>query len=335
MNSPANSSGITPPISIPVERWEYFIRHLRDRISQPSESQPVTRCWKRALLEKAITEVVSREKPVLKGTFPPAKEIIAHLENLGWIRAIAVDLPKSTNARAFYLVDMEAAPADQPNAWELLQAWDPDGIICYLSAVIHHSLTSQRASHHHIARIVRKPMPITPSYEIKRLDERPSPQEQKSRASRNPLGSRIFSYQGIPFYVTRRLQSRLVGVQTRIEGPRTRLRITTIEQTLLDTFFHPQACGGLSVVVEAWENGCSKLDQSRLASYLNKINNLDLIRRTGAMLDMISEPIKAESLKILLAHTKEGLTTTNQSTIQMFPGIKSSDSNRNWGVETP
>jgi predicted transcriptional regulator of viral defense system len=335
MNSPADSFGIPPPVSIPVERWEHFVRHLRDRISQPNENQPVTRCWKRGLLEKAISEVVAQEKPVLKGTFPPAKEIITHLENLGWIRAVAVDLAKSTNARAFYLVAMEAAPADHPNAWELLQAWDPDGIICYLSAVVHHSLTSQRASHHHIARLIRKPTPAAPAYQIEKLDERlPSP-EQKTRAARNPLGSRIFSYQGIPFYVTRRLQSRLVGVQMRIEGPRTRLRITTIEQTLLDTFFHPQACGGLSVVVEAWENGCSRLDQSRLASYLNKINNLDLIRRTGAMLDMIREPIKAESLKVLFVHTKENLAITNRPAIPMFPGIKSSDVNHGWGVETP
>jgi len=200
------------------------------------------------------------------------------------------------------------------------------------SAVILHSLTSQRASHHHIAKRSRKPARVD---QIEKQDERPPNQEKKSRAFRNPLGTLIFSYQGIPFYATKRTESRLVGVQKRIEGPRTQLRITTIEQTLLDTFFQPQACGGLSVVVEAWENGCSKLDQSRLALYLSKINNLDLIRRAGAMLEMVREPIKSDSLRTLLMRTREAIAITTLPSITLFPGVKGSDFNRGWGVETP
>jgi hypothetical protein len=44
----------------------------------------------------------------------------------------------------------------------------------------------------------------------------------------------------------------------RVVSPRTWLRITTLEQTLLDTLLQPLRCVGEAVVLEAWENGVSE-----------------------------------------------------------------------------
>src|SRR5207237_3233319 len=45
---------------------------------------------------------------------------------------------------------------------------------------------------------------------------------------------------------TRRSARLVLGVQSRDYGPRTRIRITTLEQTLLDTLSKPFHCGGRS-----------------------------------------------------------------------------------------
>ncbi len=66
------------------------------------------------------------------------------------------------------------------------------------------------------------------------------------------LGTLLFIYQGTTYYTTKRSSRLAPGVQLRDFGPRTQLRITTCEQTLLDALEKPIHCGGAEVVFEAW-----------------------------------------------------------------------------------
>ena len=52
-------------------------------------------------------------------------------------------------------------------------------------------------------------------------------------------------------YTTRREAHRVVGVQTRYVNEKSRYRVTTLEQTLVDTLHRPHSCGGPAVVFEA------------------------------------------------------------------------------------
>lgn len=315
------------PDTIPLERWEHFLSSLRDRISFPSEKQPVTRCWKRTNLIEAINEVVADNKESLLTTFPPGNRIIGHLERLGWIRPMKVETPKNPSKAVFYLVDMEATSTDQPTPYELLQAWHPDGIICYMSAIILHSLTSQITSHNHICR-------LSPPVGMRKV----SPQRLlilKNRGPRNPLGTEIFSFQGVPYYATRRSKGRLVGIQTRIEGPRTHLRVTTLEQTLIDTFFQVERCGGLGVALEAWENGVSLLDEDRLLHHLIAINSPKLNRRIGAISQMLNAEYRNTELNDLLKETKRRVDFEKTLEIPMFIGIPVNTVNPDWQVSLP
>ena len=80
------------------------------------------------------------------------------------------------------------------------------------------------------------------------------------------------------------------GVQDRRYGPRGRFRITTYEQTLLDTLHKPQNCGGPAVVLEAWQEATisGRLDEQRLLSYLTQMDYPSTSRRLGAMLQLMN-----------------------------------------------
>ena len=47
----------------------------------------------------------------------------------------------------------------------------------------------------------------------------------------------------------------------RAYGPRAQIRITTLEQTLLDSLYKPFLCGGPEVVFEAWQDAVDRLDR--------------------------------------------------------------------------
>ncbi len=123
----------------------------------------------------------------------------------------------------------------------------------------------------------------------------------------------------------------------RVVSSRTWLRITTLEQTLLDTLLQPLRCGGEAVVLEAWENGVKEMDADRMAEYLSKIQREDLERRIGAMVDLIGVDMAATSLGSRLKALRERLATLIQEVpeIPLLPGFRFSALSGTWKVRTP
>ena len=107
-----------------------------------------------------------------------------------------------------------------------------------------------------------------------------------SVARRDSLGSHAFTYSGTRYFSTKRFRDLVPGVQTQILDPRIHLRVTDLEQTLLDTLMNPEASGGQSVIFEAWEQGLARARPERMAGYVETIALPVLTRRLGALLNL-------------------------------------------------
>jgi hypothetical protein len=162
------------------------------------------------------------------------------------------------------------------------------------------------------------------------LHKRPIP-----RSDPNPLGTALFQYQGSTFYKTSRERRLVPGIVKRIIGGVSILRITSIEQTLLDTLHRPLSCGGPSVVYEAWQKGIARLNEARLTKYLQRADNVSLAQRVGYMLDSMSyeaaKPLR-ELLDDFLARLDRNAVESRQ---QLFPGIEHRTLHSKWLIYGP
>jgi predicted transcriptional regulator of viral defense system len=122
----------------------------------------------------------------------------------------------------------------------------------------------------------------------------------------------------------------------RVASPKTWLRITTLEQTLLDTLLQPVRCGGEAVVLEAWENGLKKMDADRITEHLSKIQREDLERRVAAVLDITGADVGATSLGRKLQGLRQRLAASHEiPEIPLLPGFQFANFSEAWRVRTP
>jgi len=311
---------------IPPE-WEKFLRALALGVSEPSSQFPTVRCWNRAALAKFIQQVVKSTD--LPSNFPKSSDIISELTKMGWAYPVGVkfssDTAKIPPSKQFLVIDLGSGQGGSVDPLELLQAYRPDGVICYFSAIAYHELTTQFATHHHIAQLVAPPTPTArkASVAVQRSDE-------SDTTRKFSLGEMLFSYEGTPYYLTKRSSSRLIGVQTRVLGPRTNIRITTLEQTLLDTLHKPLYCGGASVVIEAWEEGVGRLDEDLLSEYLSEIGSSLTLRRVGAIFDVLDFTPRVQ-LQFVLERGRD----TVDGAIALLPGLEFYALNKKWMVMVP
>lgn len=322
-----NSNYSTSAVS--VERWNLMFRELKQAVSLPSENHPAAKVWKQSDLAGIITKIRKAHIDFLKSTFPPAKEIIARTLEMGWIQPIPVENP-TAKVQVAYLVDMEATANDLPDPLEFLQGYEPLGVICHFGALEFHELTTQEAAFYHIALLGK---PISKSGQV--IIPRNSPSTISDKKPPNPLGTHLFDYQGIPCYTTQRDPSLVPGIQHRIIGSRTRLKITTFEQTMLDALIHPRRCGGESVVFEAWERGTQRWDASRMDKHLDAIGREDLERRVGAMLSVISRDIPAPLRNRLNFRKDACMAMSADQTISLLHGFSYSNTLSEWLVDVP
>lgn len=312
-----------------IERWEIFFKALIQKVTEPTTKWPTVRCWSKSNLIATLVEIRHEEEDRLLTTFPPGKDILEHLQNTGLVSHIAVEVDASSPSADFYMLDFEGASPNEVDPLELLQAFKPDGIICYFSALSYYGLTTQITSQHHIAVLTK------PSIPAQRNEREYAEASAPGTGKRNPLGQKAFMFQGVPFFFTRRTPTRLVGIQTRDQSPRTRLRITTLEQTLLDTLHRPFPCGGLAVIMEAWEKGTRNMDEERLAEHLHTMSHTDTYRRVGAMLELVGRTAHSP-LKEQLAEIKRALPRpTPENRISLLPGIDFPNTNETWQVGIP
>lgn len=318
------------PVPLGWGRWEVFLHALGERISTPSEAHPTVRCWKHSALGREIKAVIRENQSALRTTFPPAHEVIDHLKRMGLLQRIEAQPAEGNDPIEFLVVGMGLEDGAPVSPLELLQAWLPMGIICYFSALAHYELTTQIATHHHIAR-------LGPTRPRKEPTEPTEAENAGEATERSPLGTKIFYFAEVPYYLTRRGASLAPGIQMRVASPGTWLRITTLEQTLLDTLIQPVRCGGEAVVLETWENGVQRMDADRMAEHLSKIRREDLERRVGAILDLIGTDIAATSLGRRLQALRKRLAACAQQIpdIPLLPGFQFPNLSGIWKVRTP
>jgi predicted transcriptional regulator of viral defense system len=200
-------------------------------------------------------------------------------------------------------------------------------VLCYFTALQLHALTTQVPTHHHIAR-------LTTHASAKTISDRQERSTNEGTGQRrfDPLGTLQFRYEGVAYYRTHREPGLMPGTVWRDFSDKTRCRVTTLEQTLLDALHRPLACGGPPVVLEAWTRGVSDLNQSRLHDYLVALGDDRITRRVGYLLEANNFRFQ-EPLLGLLDEVKS--RSSGAEPISLLPGIPYVHVDTTWRVTTP
>lgn len=247
---------------------------------------------------------------------------------MGLAREVPIKAP-SKLASPLYVIEFGASadPDYEPMfPLDLLMATEPTGFVCYFTALQVHNLTTQLPSHHHVARLVA-PSPARNPVPTSSLRPQPGPARRKF----DPLGTKLFIFEGIPFYLTKRDPALVPGIRGTTISDRLLLRATTREQTLLDTLHKPVHCGGVDVCMEAWSTDPDRVDCDALADLIRRIGRDELARRAGAMLDIVQGRMTPQ-LKQALDEVGGGGARTP---IPLFPGIPGRNLERRWQVLLP
>ena len=309
-------------------QWERFLKEFSNNLSKPSPEIPSTRCLTRKTLVSLFSNI--QEALALPSTFPSGIEILRLLSSMGLASAIGTEKSeKKAPSKEFYLVGISASHDTTADPIEMLQAYKPDGVICFFSALSYYELTTQFPPHHHIATIVE------PTLTTKAEQTRTNASSSTKANYTVKLGSLAFSYQKIPFYTTKRSRNTIHGIKNRRFNPRTNIKITSKEQTLLDTLLYPLHCGGPEVIFEAWETHLDSLDERAFVDLLEAINSPPLTRRLGALLDFLGYNPKSELSHFLGKTREEILRSTELTEISLLRGFHYSHINPSWKVFTP
>ncbi|MBT4860421.1 MAG: hypothetical protein HOM14_00385 [Gammaproteobacteria bacterium] len=307
--------------------FEKVLASFSTRFASPTSDILSTRCISKLALLKQL--LLIRDEIAFPGHKRiSGKDILNLLERSKIIQPI-ITLDPVTNQKQenFYLLGLTSSE-NIVDPIELLQALEPKGVICYFTALEFYGLTTQIPSHHHIAKLVHT------SLRGRKKNYKNTPPSKKNHVF-NPLGKNKFTYEDIPYYLTNRDTNLILGIKERFLNERTKFRITSIEQTLLDTLHKPLSCGGSSVVFEAWENAIDKMQSNILLEYLQKINNNALSCRAGYMLQIMDYKINSD-LSSFLSSVKNSVTRNNpELAIPLLPGLNYHQFNQEWFIRTP
>ena len=305
-----------------------FLSSLVNRLSQEPSVSLNPHCLSERALYNLLDEIFAQ------GHCPqPSKSRTKNwLEEIGLLAPIPVDQYPESSKRStrFYRLDVSRQAHSQPAPHELLQAYDKTGVICYFTAVAFHSLSTQPAAHHHIA-IPIEPRPKATASLSTATREKSGGQKKKT----DPLGTWLFTYNSLRYYKTTREKRLIPGIQTRHIGPASLIRITTLEQTLLDTLHRPLSCGGPAVVMEAWVQGLSRVSEEKLEHYLRQMDHLPTAQRLGYILDNLKYT-PGKSLTSTLNSFLPQLDANDPDVYQqLFPGMKYDNLRHPWLVYGP
>jgi len=309
---------------IPSDLWTRIVAELAERLKSPSDELPnvqwISECHLRRLLLD-VAETVQAPS-TLSG-----RKLLSMLVDSKLARQLPPDnFSGGPKTYAIYSFEFGGTPSISPI--ELLQATQSsyqNTVICYFTALEYHELTTQDVPHHHVA-VLKIPSRKT-------QPETVTPPATDEKISRNlKLGTLLFRYQTVPYYATYRDPALMPGIQTVRLSPSCLVRMTTLEQTLLDTLHRPWNCGGPAVVFEAWERGLPLLDDARLAHCLKTIGRADFTRRTGYMLEQFGHDASDSALLALLSDAKAKVRSGAEPTIPLLPDVPSKTLDEIWGL---
>ena len=152
---------------------------------------------------------------------------------------------------------------------------------------------------------------------------------------RSKLGTHIYSYEGIPYYSTKRAISTIPGIKERVISPWSTIRMTTIEQTLLDTLQYPYHCGGPEVVFEAWQTARDRFEEEELLENLKRIGLPPLIRRVGAVYNLLDYSPSKRLGEFLNEKRDQFFTQSEYPPIPLLRGLTFSQLDSYWNVLVP
>jgi len=229
-----------------------------------------------------------------------------------------------------YLVGPDAVSSVHPI--ELLSAAVPGGVACYFTAMSFYSLTTQHPPHHHIARVRAASAPASRARSDARVETRATGGTQPA-ASYDPLGTHLFSHDGLPYYVTARDGRWLPGIKSRFLHSTACVRITSIEQTLIDTLHRPQSCGGPPVIFEAWAASLDEqlADVEEIVRLVLAIGDDRIARRVAYMLDAHDGEVCSELRRIV----ETVRNRPDSEPVPLFSGYPCERVDQRWHVRAP
>jgi predicted transcriptional regulator of viral defense system len=300
----------------PADQMAALTADLLAAFETPSESMPTVACLSHTTLLRRISELrQGRERAVATR---PREALLQWLAASHVLKRLPLEQPAPP---AFRLYALGAPASLDLEPTELLMATEPQGVVCYFTALAAHGLTTQQPVHHHVARIRAEAIRRATPYAVTNPATMREP----------PLGTRRFFWHGIPYFATDRAGYTLKGLVTQVLSPRSWVRITSREQSLLDTFHRPVHCGGLAVVWEAWETALPNLDEARLHDLLVALDDDALWRRVGCLFDLLTyRPVTA--LGSALAARR---TVTDAAPLALFPHLPMPGYDASWRVLTP
>src|SRR5476651_578175 len=167
-------SDMSPATNSLERQKNAFQSELLRRVSAATEDFPTVRCWSSHKLRSLLGSLRSSllDQRVVTSSFPRTDGILAWLSDAGLVHPLPVEPGVTAKAEdTFYLVEVGSSPQSTVSPFELLQAFQPQGIVSFFSALSFHSLTTQTPPFHHSVALTPRPPaiprePAAPEIEI-------------------------------------------------------------------------------------------------------------------------------------------------------------------------
>ena len=314
-----------------IEFLEAMVAGFARQFASPSPECPTVRCVTRPRLKRILGHIRDNVRPNAHKRWT-GDRLIRHLEQSQLVAGVPLEwAAQKIGLHRFLSIGFDGEVRDL-HPIELLQANEPEGVICYFTALEVHELVTQVAPHHHIAKARAKDVgrATNPASGGASVEGVVGPSDRAA-----PIGSRQFEYSGVAYYLTLREDRYLAEPQFRYLSEKSQFRVTTLEQTLLDSLHRPMACGGPAVVFEAWDSAIERVAADRILELLRGLADEALTRRAGYMLTRIGMSHVAPEIADLLSEFRFAAAAAFRPPYSLFQGIPYTRLDKQWGLLVP
>jgi len=306
----------------PATAFKLMLAALARYLDRPSDLLPSVRCISLRTLRELIGGIRAHDENAQLRRYS-IQSWVGQLEAAAVISALALD-NVDQHLDQLFAVGLGTDP-DSLEPADLLMALEPKGVACYFSALAIHRLTTQFPAHHHVARLIWRSPRAGPAYPV-------APRLSSASSTHRKLGTLRVAWGGLPYYSTQRDLSLVTGVAVHHLSDRLQCRVTTLEQTLLDTLLRPASCGGPPRVFEAWEVARSSTSVETMIDLLGRIDHPELWRRAGFMMENQDYDIP-ESVLATLRHRT--MIARGEAPVPLLPGMPYTRAEPRWRLLVP